>query len=478
MLRYANINAVLTEGAKLKKTANTRLAAGWLVFTVGVLALLLVFAMRNNSNNFPKVFGLLLAAGCGGGGAYLAHRDTLTHKLGTQYDKAARDRLSAELNAGQDLMMFGQDIQSVQDKLQLIGHLPLEQQYYWLQSQGLLGMVPHSPASEAPPAMLHLRPRGTMAIDTPEFDTTWLTPEFAYSSKVVVSERGGGKTNYLRWEIGQIKYDELILCDPHLLANQMEAGGAVWLDCTIEEERRFVAHTSDQIKAKLAYVLGEGRARLRGEGKSQSTIKMIFDEGDAEEVIGRDGCVGELLEFLRVCANEFRKVKIEITLVLHTLKKGQTGIDASILSQFSWLIMGGFGASPDVVWPSDFDAKLWSAQREAANSQLPQSKARACILRSRGNGQSKIEVVTMPAIATASPPPQVESVPPTTTTEGGDRGTPEDSPDLFGQLRAILGEQTTLERFKAALGAITRQIPSDQALYFAIDRSGIQIVED
>jgi hypothetical protein len=182
-------------------------------------------------------------------------------------------------------------------------------------------------------------------------------------------------------------------------------------------------------------------------------------------VIGRDGCIGLLLEFLGVCANEFRKVGVEITLVLHTLKKGRTGIDASILSQFSWLVMGGFGASPDVVWPSDFDAKLLSQQREAANSQLPQNKARACILRSRGDGQSSISVVVMPVIEMKST--QVQTF------------TPEDDGSTFlDRLRQTLGEKATITQIVQELTKIMGEVPTEAAIMYAIQESGITVIDD
>lgn len=466
--RYQSSQQLYIAGQGVKSEADRRLLQGWGLFGGGVLVLLVTFAIRSSPNNLSKAVGLLFASGCFGGAITIAQRDGITTKLAQQYDAAARSRLSAQLNADHNFAGWVAEIKDAQDKLQIIARLPQEQQLYWLERDNLLGMVPQQFEQQVAQQLTAGRPAGTMTIAGGEFDTSWLTKKLAYSSKVVVSERGGGKSNYLRWEVAQIDPDELILIDPHLLANQAEHGGPAWLNCGIEEEREKIAHTAPQIKRVLNAVLQEGRDRLQGQGKMQGTIKIIFDEGDAETVTGRDGCIGELLEFLRVAANEFRKVKIEITLVLHTLKKGQTGIDASILSQFSWLIMGGFAASPDVVWPSDFDAKAWSQQREAANSQLPQSKARAAILRTRGDGQSSIGVVVMPRVQIESAS-QVKTFTPEPETNGA---------TFLDRLRERLGDQATIDQIVGALTQIMGEIPTEAAILYAIQESGIEVIGD
>jgi hypothetical protein len=464
--RYQSTQALYQQGQSVKAEADRRVLLGWGFFSGGVLVLLLTFAIRNSDNNFSKGFGLLFAGALGGAAATVSHRDEITTKLGAQFDQAARQRLAGQLNRDHNFGEWVGDVRDTQDKLSLIAMLPPEQQYYWLDRLGLLGMVPQA---EIIPAQLQTftvgKAANTMAIAPGEFDTSWLNRAFAYSSKVVVSERGGGKSNYLRWEVAQIAGDELILIDPHLLANQAECGGAAWLDCSAEEEREKIPHTAPQIKRILNTVLQEGRDRLQGQGKIPGTIKIVFDEGDAETVTGRDGCIGELLEFLNIAANEFRKVKIEITIVLHTLKKGRTGIDAAILSQFSWLIMGGFGASPDVVWPSDFDAKHWSQQREAANSQLPQSKARAAILRTRGDGQSAIAVVTMP---------RIESV--TVKSADRDTSTETQSETVLDKLRSRLGDRATVDQIVVTLTQIMGEVPTEAAILYAIQESGIEVI--
>ncbi|NJR69497.1 MAG: hypothetical protein HC771_13150 [Synechococcales cyanobacterium CRU_2_2] len=256
----------------------------------------------------------------------------------------------------------------------------------------------------------------TDAFDRPDLDTSWLTPEFARTSKVVAAGRGSGKSTYLRWELGECTQDRnmiLLFIDPHLLANQREAGekagadGAIayWFpDLTAEQEREAVIHTAERAKRELRKVYAETMRRMQG-ADSGRLLKIIVEEADSVVFTGRDGAGAELQEVLQIVTNEARKSNVELTLVTHTLKKGKTGFDASYLAQISWLMLGNILASPDIVWPSDLDTKAWQQERDMLQASLDDSVGRAAVLRNAMDGKNETSVVLIPRFADATEQP-------------------------------------------------------------------------
>ena len=473
-----NLDTIGAESARRKKS---RIAC----FCVGMTLPFIVFAGKDSFSNSFK-FALLVTSSLSFGATIvLIDQNEIADKIADQDQIAARQRYAAYLNGLQEISLFRSEIITANEKLSLIASLPIEQQLAWINRSGLGDMIQSLQGSAIDAQAEPLEDDGLEAIapssvrvfhDDGGIDTSWLTPEFANESKVLVSERGGGKTNVLKWLVSAIPEEQLILIDPHLLANQFNNDGkAVWLNCSADEEQKLIPHTSNEIRSVLNRVKAEGKARIQGRGKVSGPIHIVLDEGDSDEIKGRDGCLGELVEFLEQAASEFRKVNINVTLVLHTLKKNQTGLDASILSQFSWLIMGGFGASSDVVWPGDFDPKYWSAQREQANSLLDQSKARACILRRRGDGRSDISVVAMPKIVLgeAIPKHQTQSEPQLETTVPAVADAP-----LGQQLREKVGDRATMGQIYQAIIELTGTSPTQAAVLYMLNVSGIELLPD
>ena len=461
-------------GKEIKKEADNRKAIGWGLCTGALLLFLSVVAIRNSRSDIAKAIGLSGALGLLGGAIAISYRDELTEKKAQQYELAAKTRLSMLLNSDHQFATLVSKIENTQDEINLIGMLPVEQQYHWYSKLGLLDMVQiqtQAAIEATPQGFSAVRPRSAMTLSPEDCDTSWLTEEFAYRSKVVCAEGGSGKTNYLNWEMSKIDPGHLVIIDPHLKKNQLDAGGSYWLQgVSVEEERKIVASDPAKIGDILRNVLAEGRARLAGEGKTDHPIHIIFDEGDAAIVCGRGGPKAVLLEFLQESANEFRKVGITITLTLHTLKKGQTGIDASILGQMTWLLLGGFIASMDVVWPADINQKELIEAQATVQAGLDINKARACVLRLRGGGQTSVSIVAMPRIdlQEVRPDPSMsESLPESTQ---GDQG-------ILETLSANLGGRATIEQIKTELTRLSGSTPTDQALYYAIQESGIEVIE-
>lgn len=240
----------------------------------------------------------------------------------------------------------------------------------------------------------------TEALPRADIDTTWLTPQFARSSKMIAAERGAGKSFYLRWEVATLMAHEadpiVLFIDPHLRVSQMAAGHqAVWLGGSAEEERAMIIHEPRQAKQELEKVYSAVRKRIRGEEGVERLIKVIIDEADAD-FWQEEGAGDSLNKLLKIVANEARKANVEITLVAHSLKKNTTGFDAAHLSQISWLMLGGILGSPDIKWPNDLDPKRWAEERELMQVSLDDSVGRACVLRERGDGRSSIRIVVMP----------------------------------------------------------------------------------
>jgi hypothetical protein len=473
LARYRQTQSLIPTGTGVQQEARRR--RNWAIgsMAIGWSLLLIAFLGRDGLSNRLK-FGLLVGAIAGGAvAATTSSEDDTLQKLADQFNAAQRRELSHHLNLEHEFSGRVRAIADAQDTFALIAQLPVEQQVAWLTRLGYPDFIPvvAQPVYDLPQGLEALevgRPQAVSVLPEGVIDTAWLTPEFARSSKVVVAERGGGKSNYLYWEVSQLDpADKNFICDPHLLANQSNRGGSVWIDCSPEEERKQIAHTSAAIARILTEVTAEGRARLAGKPWTQR-IKVVLDEGDDRIVIGKEGCIGELMEFLEECSNAWRKVGIEVTLVLHTLKKGQTGLDMSILSQFSWLIMGGFGASRDVPWPHDFDATDWSKQREQANAGLPQDRARACILRLRGDGVAETRIVAMPKISASETSSTAE------VSESADPAIP----TIFDRLRSRCGDRATLGQVYSALYELQQTPPTEEALNLAIARSGIEIIAE
>ena len=207
--RHQDSLQLYQNGKAIKAQLSSRLWLGWGLFGGGVLIFLSVVAIQSSKANWVKGAGLMTSIGMFAGGIAISYRDELTEKLAGQYDKASNARLSLTLNNDHEYAVDVLDMQNVQDKIELIELMPPEQRLYWYQRYNLLGLVQMSQQVIEPSntGVATIRPKTAMTIAPGVCDTSWLTKEFAYRNKIVCGGGGDGKSNYLRWESGQIEPD-------------------------------------------------------------------------------------------------------------------------------------------------------------------------------------------------------------------------------------------------------------------------------
>jgi hypothetical protein len=221
---------------------------------------------------------------------------------------------------------------------------------------------------------------------------SWLTLDYACKNKVICAASGAGKSSYLKWEYNQSKTDRLTyLIDPHLRSNHLEE--RYWTGSK-ESDLRVVSHEPYQVAKVLATLIEEVKERLQGNRELIPT-HVIIDEADGHAMQAPE-VISLLREFVCLVANESRKAKLTLTFVVHSIQKQKCGLDASDLTQITWMIMGNSLSTPNSRWPSDLDAKGWRNKQKMLQDTLDIDQARALVIyNSQG---TRLEVLERSAI--------------------------------------------------------------------------------
>jgi hypothetical protein len=231
-----------------------------------------------------------------------------------------------------------------------------------------------------------------LAPDAKEAIRSWLSLDFACSSKIICAASGSGKSSYLQWEYRQAANDRTTyLIDGHLLANHLE--GFTWTGSK-ESDLRIVSHNEFQISRTLEDLIAEIKARLQG-SRPLDPIHILIDESDGN-VFKSEPIKSLLPELIELVANEARKTRVTVSLVTHSVQKQKTGLDASDLCQIRWLILGNALATPFSRWPGDLNPKVWRAKQSQLQSTLDPDQARACVLYSQSG--ISLEILELSAL--------------------------------------------------------------------------------
>lgn len=230
-------------------------------------------------------------------------------------------------------------------------------------------------------------------------DYSWLDEDFIRASKAVFGAKGSGKTTYLNYEammfLATNPNGELRIGDLHFDPEEPK-----WLPSVPSEVllKKYVASKKESILALFRWFHAELKDRIdKGdrikpgqdvvtrEGRTRRRVKFICDEFIG--FIGR--CSNEEIKEIEACLatsqDEGRKFGMDVTLGLHSLKKGRSKIDSSVLFQMDILCLANAIADPNTPFPTDWDKKALVSCRHAVQASLGPGQGFACVACKQGD---------------------------------------------------------------------------------------------
>lgn len=247
-------------------------------------------------------------------------------------------------------------------------------------------------------------------------DYSWVDdPKFVRASKAIFAPKGSGKSflvSYLAAKYVQQNPNGILwIVDPHFnehsdtYSNDPDDQETVWLNGIPKKElyagggklKRvcLVKKLDDSLRMfkELRKIL---KHRIDNALKKEAPVHLICDEFENRI---RDWSKEETEEVLKIIAaveDEGRKFGVTVTVIAHSIKKMNTGIDSSVIFQMNLLALGGALADTTIAWPSDMNAKdMAIARNEHQKTLNPKRDGYAAVLRRLNNAP---ELVTIPVI--------------------------------------------------------------------------------
>lgn len=278
-----------------------------------------------------------------------------------------------------------------------ISTLPEYEQSRWIQQFNLQGILPsenyfnQQPTEEYNPEVTIDLPKQVVnqqvkvTEEKTGFDLSWITPDFIASSKVVVGARGSGKSVFLHYEASRYLLenpnDSLFIFDPHFDDSTPKKFWLKNLPLSILVER-FVTKKHQDIYKKILALSDELNNRIDNNLRPPNVpkVKIILDEEENLKRRLKDDEFENVLEFIDLIQDEGRKYGFDITIGMHSLKKGNTGIDSAALGQMNWLLFEKAAYDSATKYPSDFDQLEIKKAAKVVNSQVDRKKGRCVVV--------------------------------------------------------------------------------------------------
>lgn len=296
-----------------------------------------------------------------------------------------------------------------------IAQLPEWQHSRWVQQFGMQGMLP-SPAVdvaavEASSPTLAFSAPNQLAIEELEVDArpdySWLDDGFIDASKGVFGAKGSGKSTFLAYDairFLQLHPDgELRIGDLHYDEKE-----SLWLPGVPSEQllKTVIADRTDGILKQFRRARTLVEERIERKDRNGKPFKLICDEFVGVMTRLNKDEQEEVLKAIQLIQFEGRKYKVNVVLGLHSVKKGQSGIDSSVLANMDLLCLGKSLADRSTQFPADFDCSALLKDQELTQSRLRSGDGFACVVRKLGESP---QVVVLPHLSIPKAGEQVAS---------------------------------------------------------------------
>ena len=288
-------------------------------------------------------------------------------------------------------------IEGTRDTAYYVSTLPEYEQARWIQQFGLQGILPpenyfkQQSTEEYNPEVTIDLPKQIVNQQVKEteektgFDLSWLDSDFISSSKVVVGARGSGKSVFLHYEASRYLLENpnesLFIFDPHFDDLKPDKFWLKNLPLSILIER-FVTKNHQEIYKKILALRDELNKRIDNNLRPPNVpkVKIILDEEENLKRRLKDDEFENVLEFFDLVQDEGRKFGFDITIGMHSLKKGNTGIDSAALGQMNWLLFEKAAYDSATKYPSDFDQSEIKRLAKVVNKQIDRKKGRCIVV--------------------------------------------------------------------------------------------------
>jgi hypothetical protein len=213
-----------------------------------------------------------------------------------------------------------------------------------------------------------------------EWDQSWLKAQ-AKESEAVFGSKGSGKSTYLSYKgnsfLSLYPNGQLLIGSTHYdfdEDNWIPGAPRKFVESIIKTDKDDIYRIFLTAKKLLQH---RKENKLRNEppflgiiDEFQGLVSIEWSQAQAEEAV-------EILQFVQF---EGRKYGVNLCLGLHTIKKGESKIDSSVLFNMDMVVCGDMLADKSSPFPGNFDRKtLLSAQYELSDALG--SKGRAVIFR-------------------------------------------------------------------------------------------------
>lgn len=184
---------------------------------------------------------------------------------------------------------------------------------------------------------------------------------FHTRSAIIAGCSGSGKSSAMRYLLGkrlEARPDtRLLIIDPHY-----DPDGEMWLPgCSQEEHNQIVIRGGFKGLSAFRKVFEEGLRREELNLKKEPPLLVVIDE--YQGFVNRTESSKEMSEMITYIQNGFRKFHVDIFLGLHSLKKGECGLDSSATIQMHWYILGNLINDTNTVVPDNWDRKKLHRER-------------------------------------------------------------------------------------------------------------------
>lgn len=354
---------------------------------------------------------LLLSGLIGNVTASLLPKDTRDEKIEKTYNQISTENYKKQL---QHEVVRVNAITEVREKNILADFLdneskvPWFQKQYWANKFGVMPLITSffvDKELENGQKQLESKPQENLSISLPSATLTkqlelvsnetqinldWI-PGIVPQSKILVGGRGAGKSRFMRFLLASyiINYptDEWFVIDPHYEGYEDD------FDCFNPDQAWLIGIPAIQLKTKIFDSVTQGYTLLM---QVRATLKdriarklkypkvpriMVFmDELEAFRRDLIDEQFNELIELIELVQDEGRKFGVELTIGCHALKKERIGIDSTVLSQMTWLLLEKASTDSCTRYPADFNQKSIIKEVRKINESKDKTKHKTLVM--------------------------------------------------------------------------------------------------
>lgn len=223
-----------------------------------------------------------------------------------------------------------------------------------------------------------------------QINLDWI-PGIVPQSKILVGGRGAGKSRFMRFllasYITNYPTDEWFVVDPHYEGYEDD------FDYNNPDQAWLLGIPAEQLRAKIFDNVTQGYALLM---QVKATLKdrisrklkypkvprimMFMDELEAFRRDLNDEQFNELIDLIEVVQDEGRKFGVELTIGCHALKKERIGIDSTVLSQMTWLLLEKAATDSTTKYPADFNQKSIIKEVKKVNQRKDKTKHKTLVM--------------------------------------------------------------------------------------------------